>query len=260
MDNKNSKLIIAGAGPGDPELISVKALNAIKNADVILYDALINTELLKNSKENCIKIFVGKRANKHLINQVEICKLCVDYVKSFKTVLRLKGGDPFIFGRGFEEMDYARKRGINVEIIPGISSSTSLSGLSGIPLTCRGINHGFNVITAVDRFGNLTKELINAADSGLTTVILMGFSRLKEISELYESLGKGDIPAIVISNGSTESEEKYCSVIKNLYKEIEYKNVKMPATIIVGEVVKLFEEYGKSEKYEYVVSDISEAV
>jgi len=260
MEKINSRLIIAGAGPGDPELISVKALNAIKNADVILYDALINTKLLDFSKKNSIKIFVGKRAGKHLINQQEICKLCVKYTKSFSTVLRLKGGDPFIFGRGYEEMDYARKNGINVEIIPGISSATSLAGINGIPLTCRGVNHGFNVITAVDMYGELTTELFQAAKSGLTTVILMGFSKLEQISLLYESMGKGNIPAIVISQGSTQSEQKYCSEIKDLYSKIVNQNVKMPATIIVGEVVRLFEEFNKNEKNEYSVSDISKAV
>ena len=258
MNQSKNKLIIAGAGPGDPDLISVKALNAIKNADVILYDALINPLLLNNAKENCIKIFVGKRANKHLVSQPEINKLCVEYVKFYQTVLRLKGGDPFIFGRGFEELDYARNMGIEVEIIPGISSATSLTGLNGIPLTCRGINYGFSVVTAVDKNGNLTEELVNSAKSGLTTVILMGFGKLREISELYENLGNGDLPSIIISNGSLNSEKKHFGSVKNLSNDILNSNFQTPAIIVVGEVVKLYKSSNKNFN-EYTLSNISEA-
>jgi len=260
MENNQTKnkLIIAGAGPGDPDLISVKALNTIKNADVILYDALINPLLLNNTKEDCIKIFVGKRANKHLVSQEEINNLCVEYARIYRTVLRLKGGDPFIFGRGFEELDYARNMGIEVEIIPGISSATSLTGLSGIPLTCRGINYGFSVVTAVDKNGNITEELVNSAKSELTTVILMGFGKLRQISALYENLGKGDLPAIIISNGSLNSQKKHFGLIKNLPDEITNRNFQTPAIIAVGEVVKLYKS-SNNILNEYTLSNISEA-
>ena len=260
MLNKNNRLIIAGAGPGDPELISVKALKEIRKADVILYDALINNELLNFAKQGCHKIFVGKRANKHLIKQNEINKLCVKYANNFKNVLRLKGGDPFIFGRGFEELEYAKLNGIDVEIIPGISSATALAGLNGIPLTCRDVNHGFSVVTAVDKFGELTDELINSAKSELTTVILMGFSRLREISVLYENLGNGNVPAILISNGSLENEKKYISTIGQLYNETLGKKIETPAIIIVGKVVTLYKSLTNELQNEYTISNISKAI
>ncbi len=180
--------------------------------------------------------------------------------KEFDHVLRLKGGDPFIFGRGYEEMEYAENMSFLVEVIPGISSSTSLATLNGIPLTCRGINHGFCVITAVDRYGNLTDELIHAAKSGLTTVILMGFNKLREISLLYDSFGKGDIPSILISNGSLPTEKKISTTIRELYNEISNNSIEMPATLIVGDVVKFFKNSKIGINNEYTLSHFSEAI
>ena len=258
--HSNSRLVIAGAGPGDPELISVKALKEIMNADVILYDALVNKELLNHAQNSCILINVGKRAGDHKLDQMEINSRCVEYAKKFRNVLRLKGGDPFIFGRGFEELDYAHQCNVKVEVIPGISSATALTGLLNIPLTCRGINHGFTVVTATNSHGEITEELIHAAGSGLTTVILMGLKQLQKISALYSSFGKGKIPSIIISNGSLQNEDFIVSPISDLFDKTQSKKIDTPAIIVVGEVVGISNIYKMSTQNEYIVSDIPKAM
>src|SRR5262249_35088791 len=152
-------LTLVGAGPGDPELITLKGLNALKSADVILYDALIHPALLDNAKQDAIKINVGKRAGNHGCDQDEINRLIVFYASKHGHVVRLKGGDPFVFGRGYEEIEYAEKSGISTSVIPGLSSSTSLTGLQKIPLTHRGLTESFYVLTGTTSSHQLSKDI-----------------------------------------------------------------------------------------------------
>ena len=140
------KLTLVGAGPGDPDLISVKGVKALKQANVILYDALIDPILLNYAKKDCQKVYVGKRAGIHSLSQEEINQLIVDYALKFGHVVRLKGGDPFVFGRGFEELLFATTNGLEIAVIPGITSAIAVPAIQGIPITSRGINESFWVL------------------------------------------------------------------------------------------------------------------
>ena len=172
------KLTLVGAGPGDPDLITVKGMKAIASADVILYDALVDKDLLNYAKTDAIKIFVGKRGGKRSIKQEQINLLIVKYAYQYGSVVRLKGGDPFVFGRGHEELEYAENFGILTEIIPGITSAISVPALQGIPVTRRGISESFWVITGSTKEGRLSKDIELAAQSTATIVVLMGMNKL----------------------------------------------------------------------------------
>ena len=156
---KTPVLSLVGAGPGDPELITLKAIKVIRQADVILYDALANEELLNYASPNAITRFVGKRYGCHALSQSEINQLILDYAFSHGRVVRLKGGDPFVFGRAMEEIETARNHGIAVEIISGISSAIAVPASQMIPLTCRGINESFWVTTSTTQNGGISPDI-----------------------------------------------------------------------------------------------------
>lgn len=237
------KLTLVGAGPGDPDLISIKGTKALGNAKVVLYDALIHPKLLDYVPDSAIKIFVGKRAGQHSKTQDEINRLIVEYAHLYGSVLRLKGGDPFVFGRGQEEVEYAKFNGITTEIIPGISSSTSLTSLQGIPLTSRGLSRSFWVLTGTTKSGELSKDLFTAAQTNATVVILMGVSKLKEIMKLYQQFDKPSLPVAVIQNGSTENEKVAIGTVNTIVQEVRRLKIGTPAIIVVGEVVRLHPEF-----------------
>ncbi len=230
-------ITLVGAGPGDPELITLKAVKAIQMADVILYDALVNEELLDYAKPSCTKIYVGKRAERISTSQEYINKLLVDYALTHGHVVRLKGGDPFVFGRGGEELDYARQFDIPTAVVPGISSSVGLTGLQQIPLTYRGISESFWVITGATSDGQLSADLQTAAQTSATVVVLMGYAKLAQIVALYEQQGKGDLPIALIQNGSLPTERIALGRISNILEEANRKEVGVPAIIVLGEVV-----------------------
>jgi len=237
------KLILLGAGPGDPELITWKGFRAIRDAKVILYDALVNPELLKAANDSALKISVGKRVGQHSFTQDEINELIVKYVKQEGDVIRLKGGDPYVFGRGYEEKEYAELHGIETEYIPGISSAVALTGLQDIPLTKRGINDGFWVITGTKSNGNLSKDVSLAVQSSATVVILMGLGKIEEIADLYSKEGRSNYPIAVIYNGSLPNEKIFVGKISNIVEKMKEDPQNGPGIIVIGEVVKLHPEY-----------------
>src|SRR5215204_455501 len=161
----NPTLYIIGGGPGDPELITLKAVKALEKADVILYDALVSEQLLAHARTDVKLIFVGKRKGRKELSQDEINELVVFYSSRIPCVVRLKGGDPFVFGRGHEELAYASRRGISVEVIPGISSALAAPASAGIPLTKRGVNESFWVITGTLSSGEISKDIALASES-----------------------------------------------------------------------------------------------
>ncbi|GIV33158.1 MAG: uroporphyrinogen-III C-methyltransferase [Chitinophagales bacterium] len=234
------QLVLVGAGPGDPELISLKGVRALETADVILYDALIHPRLLEYAPQ-AVKIFVGKRAGSHEKSQREINQQIVDYALQYGKVVRLKGGDPFVFGRGYEEVEFARKHGIPTEIIPGISSATAVPALHGIPLTTRGISESFWVVTASSADGWLPDALYQAARSDATVVILMGLGRLEEITEVFIKAGKADLPAAVICNGSLPDAAVVKATVATLFEEVQAARITTPAIIVIGETVALIQ-------------------
>lgn len=230
------KLILVGAGPGDPELISVKGLKALQAADVVMYDALVSEELLQHAP-NAVKVFCGKRAGTHYMKQEEINRQIVEHAQRYGTVVRLKGGDPFIFGRGQEELEYAEKHGIPTAIIPGISSATALATSRKIPLTKRGITESVWVTTGTTSCGALSDDIELAAQSSATVVILMGIGKLPEIVKVFLKYKPATYPMAIIQNGTLPDEKVVCGHLVTIQDKVAKENITAPAIIIVGEVV-----------------------
>ncbi|MDT0685058.1 uroporphyrinogen-III C-methyltransferase [Autumnicola psychrophila] len=235
--HNSSRLTIVGAGPGDPELITLKALKALESANVVLYDALINRELLEYAPQ-AEHIFVGKRKDKHRYSQDEINELIVKYALERGHVVRLKGGDPFVFGRGSEEINYAKSKGLETGMVSGITSAISVPAGVGIPLTQRGTSESFWVITGTTTQKKLSDDVRLAAQSTATVVILMGMSKLAEIVDIFSHFGKEDMPVGVIQNGTTVNEKSGFGTISTIEKVVCQKGLTAPAIIVIGEVVK----------------------
>ncbi len=234
---------LVGAGPGDIDLITLKGIKAIKSADVILYDALVNEELLEYAKPECVKIYVGKRAERLSTKQEYINQLLVDYALTHGHVVRLKGGDPFVFGRGGEELDYVHQHNISTAVVPGISSSVGLTALHQIPITHRGISESFWVITGSTKDGKLSQDMYTAVKTNATVVVLMGFSKLKEITALYRENGKGDLPVALIQNGSLANERVAIGTVNTIVEKAESELLGVPAIIVLGEVVSKHQDF-----------------
>ena len=235
--HRNAKLTVVGAGPGDLELITVKAIKALQNADVVLYDALVDKALLEYA-DKAEHIFVGKRKGCYAFHQDQINELIVQRAQSRGHVVRLKGGDPFVFGRGAEEMAYAAVYGLEVAIVPGISSCISVPASQNIPVTKRGAAESFWVITGTTKEHKLSSDIHLAAKSNATVVILMGMSKLSAIVELFTKENKSDLPVAIIQNGTREEERVGFGTIKTIENIVEKKKLSNPAIIIIGEVVK----------------------
>ncbi len=253
---KEPKITLVGAGPGDADLISVKGAKAIGKADVILYDALVNEELLSLAKKDAIKVYVGKRAGQHSLKQKEINQLLVDFAINYGYVVRLKGGDPFVFGRGFEEIDFATSCNIQTEVIPGISSAIAVPSLQGIPLTHRGLSESFWVITGTTASEKISKDLYAAAKSKATIIVLMGVNKLSEIVAIYQQEKKGKLPVAIIQNGTMANEKFAIGVIDSIEEVSVEKNIAAPAVIIIGEVVSLHTQFQPiKEAYEFAKAE-----
>ena len=237
------KLSLIGAGPGDPDLITLKAIKALALADVILYDALANPCLLCYASKEAELVYVGKRLGQHSVSQGEINRIILQNTLAGKHVARLKGGDPVIFGRGFEEMDYVRTYGVKTEIIPGISSSVAVPSLKGIPVTKRGIAESFWVITGHTKNRELPKDMELAAKSSATIVILMGISKIDDIMAVFSANGKKNTPVAIIQNGTTPEEKTITGEVFNIAEKVKTNNIKSPAIIVIGETVRLCPDY-----------------
>jgi uroporphyrin-III C-methyltransferase len=237
------RLTLVGAGPGDPELISLKGARLLGEADVVLYDALIDERLLDHTADDCIRIYVGKRADRHSFSQQEINRLIVACAFNHGHVVRLKGGDPFVFGRGQEEKDYAEVFNIPVEVVPGISSATAVAASQSIPLTMRGVNEGFWVITATKSYGELSADIELAARSSATIVILMGIRKLAAIAEIFREQGKGGLPVAVVQNGTMKNEKYVTGTMDDIAARAESARIGSPGIIIAGEVVSVHPDF-----------------
>ncbi|WP_431165952.1 uroporphyrinogen-III C-methyltransferase [Tenacibaculum halocynthiae] len=235
---KQPKLTVVGAGPGDVELITLKAIKALKNADVVLYDALVNPELLDYINPKAELIFVGKRRGCYRYQQEQINELIVARGFSHGHVVRLKGGDPFIFGRGAEEMQYAATYGLEVAVVPGISSSLAVPAYQNIPLTKRGSSESFWVITGTTKQHKLSNDVRLAAKSNATVVVLMGMGKLSEIVSLFKEEGKSELPVAIIQNGTTPEEKIGIGTVDTIEEVVYKNNLSNPAIIVLGEVVK----------------------
>ena len=232
------KVTLVGAGPGDPDLLTIKGVKALAEANVVLYDALSNEEILKYAPESALRIYVGKRKGAHSYSQDEINQLIVDNALTYGNVVRLKGGDPFIFGRGSEEIEFIHSFGIPTSVIPGISSSIAVPANQGISLTKRGVSESFWVITGTTSDRNLSKDVALAAKSTATVVILMGMSKLEQIITLFQNESKGETPVAIIQNGTMPNEKVGFGTINTILQVVKDNNLSSPAIIVIGEVVR----------------------
>ena len=235
--DKKAILTLVGAGPGDPELITLKGLKALGEADVVLYDALVDEVLLEYAA-NARCIFVGKRLGCHSYTQDEINQLIVENALKYGHVVRLKGGDPFVFGRGTEELDYAESFGVEVRIVSGVTSSISVPASLGVSLTKRNVATSFCVVTGTTTDRTISDDLYQFAKTSSTVVILMGMSKLDQIVRIFQKEGKGSVPVAIIQNGTKSSEKIGIGVIDTIESVVAEKQLGAPAIIIVGEVVK----------------------
>ncbi|MFC1942518.1 uroporphyrinogen-III C-methyltransferase [Chloroflexota bacterium] len=242
---KTGKVYLVGAGPGDPALITVKGMDCLKKAEVIVYDRLLDECLLEVALPAVELIYVGKKAGEHTKPQDEINQILVDKAIEGKTVVRLKGGDPFVLGRGGEEAEVLVQNKIGFEIVPGITSAVAVPAYAGIPVTHRNLASSFAVITGHE---DPTKESSSIhwdklATSVDTLVFLMGMKNLPEIVEKLIKYGRSpDIPVAVIKRGTTPEQLTVVSSLKNIAAKVKETGIKSPAIIVVGEVVQLREK------------------
>jgi uroporphyrin-III C-methyltransferase len=239
------KVYLVGAGPGDPGLMTMRGMELLKTADIVVFDALLSKELLNECKDAEL-IDVGKRGGNHKKTQQEINTLLIELGKQDSTIVRLKGGDPFLFGRGAEEVRELRKAGIEVHVVPGVTSAVSVPELAGIPVTHR--DHSSNVTFLT---GHLKADGQNRTnwkalvESNGTIVILMGMENVKTISEELIAAGASpDTDAAVIVDGSSERQRKVTTTLEDLPIRVEKDGLKAPGIIVIGSVVKESEILG----------------
>lgn len=265
---KTGKVYLTGGGCGDAGLVTLKALTALRGCDAVVYDSLVTEELLQWTKPGCEKIYVGKRFGSHAMGQTEINALLAEQARAGKTVVRLKGGDPYVFGRGGEEFLAMMEAGVCCEEIPGISSAIAVPAAAGIPVTHRGLSAGLAVVTgtAAEESGAARPEL----DFGLlarfkgTLVILMGMHHLKEITEGLMAAGKDpDTPCAVIMEGTTGRQRCLRTALSGLFTEAEEQGFTSPAVIVVGAVAELTllsESGDKTEPFKETLAGITVGV
>src|SRR6201996_5101605 len=251
---KDPRITLVGAGPGDADLITIKGIKALKTADVVLYDALVNEDLLEFAPENAVKVYVGKRSGDHTYSQDAVNKLMIDYAINYGHVVRLKGGDPFVFGRGYEELDFAASYSIPATVIPGVSSSIGVPGLQQIPVTHRGLSESFWVVTGTTSDGKVSGDLYEAAKTKATIVVLMGIHKLTAITEIFKNEGKHRLPVAVIQSGTTDNEKVAVGIIDTIVEIVEEKKITSPALIVIGEVVSLHPSFQPIREFYDIIS------
>jgi uroporphyrin-III C-methyltransferase len=232
------RLTVVGAGIGDPELITLKAIRAIGEASVILYDALVNEALLDYARHGTLVVYVGKRRSYKAYTQEAINQLIVEYAHERGHVVRLKGGDPFVFGRGHEEMDYAQAHGVEVAYVPGVSSAIAGVGAAGIAVTRRGASRSFWTLTATTDTGDLNPELAVAARTDATVVVLMGLTKLPEIARIWAEMGKNDLPLAIIQNASLPDQRVFAGRVAEVEQLLAHAHPTYPTLIVLGETVR----------------------
>ncbi len=235
---------LVGSGPGDPELLTLKALRLLQQADVVVYDRLVSPEIMTLVPNGVSLISVGKSPGKHCVPQDQINEIIVSLARSGRRVVRLKGGDPYIFGRGGEEALVLRDNGIAFEVVPGVTAAAGCSSYSGIPLTHRGLNHGVRFLTGhLQNDEALEVDWEKLADPDCTLVIYMGLANLQKIcNELVKAGLPAQMPAAAIHGGTTREQQKVISTLSKLETAVEEAGLKSPVTIIIGEVVSLSED------------------
>lgn len=238
------KVYLVGGGPGDPELLTRKAYRVLGNADAVVYDRLVSQEIVDIVPAGSTRIFVGKAAGHHTVPQDEINEVLVKLARTNRTVVRLKGGDPYIFGRGSEEALHLSRHNVDFEIIPGITAAAGISAATGIPLTHRGLATGMRFVTG---HGKGDEELDlnwrSLADASTTLVIYMGLGKLPELSQkLIEAGLSPDTPAAAVANGTTAKQRQCISTLAELPDAVNAIDFTPPVLCLIGHVVSLAHE------------------
>lgn len=243
-NNKMHPVMLVGAGPGDPELLTMKAHRLLHEVDVVIYDRLVSKAVLALIPEETERVFAGKRASNHYMPQDDINQLLVDLARMGKRVMRLKGGDPFVFGRGGEEALFLVENGIPFEVVPGITSSAGCAAYAGIPLTHRGMAHGVRFVTGHTKGDEpLDLDWTSLAATDTTLVIYMGLSNAAEISNRLVDHGMpGDTPAAILNLGTRPKQRTLITVLKNLHETATSANIQGATLFVIGDVVTLSEK------------------
>ncbi|MBA0785201.1 hypothetical protein Gotri_027855, partial [Gossypium trilobum] len=235
-------VFLVGTGPGDPDLLTLKAVKVIQKADLLLYDRLVSNAVLDLVGPDARLLYVGKTAGYHSRTQEEIHELLLSFAEAGATVVRLKGGDPLVFGRGGEEMDFLQQQGIQVKVIPGITAASGISAELGIPLTHRGIANSVRFLTGHSRKGGTDPLFVaeNAADPDSTLVVYMGLSTLPSLAQKLIHHGlPPDTPATAVERGTTPQQRMVFAELKDLADKIKTAELVSPTLIIIGKVVAL---------------------
>ncbi|CAJ2639224.1 unnamed protein product [Trifolium pratense] len=235
-------VFLVGTGPGDPELLTLKAVRVIKSADLLLYDRLVSNDVLDLVSNDAKLLYVGKTAGYHSRTQEEIHELLLNFAEAGATVVRLKGGDPLVFGRGGEEMDFLQQQGIHVKVIPGITAASGIAAELGIPLTHRGIANSVRFLTGHSRKGGTDPLFVseNAADPDSTLVVYMGLSTFPSLSQKLMHHGLSpQTPAVAIERGTTIQQRTVFAELKDLPEKIASTGLESPTLLIIGKVVEL---------------------
>lgn len=239
-----SRVVLVGAGPGDVDLLTSRGKKYIEQADCIIYDRLASKEILNFAKGTCECIFVGKENHKHVMKQDDINSLLAKKSEEYELVVRLKGGDPYVFGRGGEEALFLKKRGIEVEVVPGVTSAISVLAYAGIPITHRGLAKGFQVITAHSKKDEPSEiDFSQLLDTEITLVFLMGLAHVEQIAQGLIAAGRSpQTKAAVISRGTTAEQRKCVGTLETIADLVRKAGLVSPSIIVVGDVVGLSEE------------------
>ncbi len=236
------EVYLIGAGPGDPDLMTFKGLRLLQQADVILYDRLVAPEIVDMARREAERIYVGKKDKWHAVQQLDISQMMVDLAKQGKRVARLKGGDPYIFGRGAEEAELLVQNGIPFEVVPGITAAAGCSAYAGFPLTHREFSQSVSLVTGHQQAGAEGIDYARLAQSGDTMVFYMGIKNASKIQKGLVDHGMDPMtPAAIIEKGTTPDQKVTITTLGELAATIEEKLVKPPALLIVGEVIKMRE-------------------
>ena len=236
-----AKIYLVGAGPGDPDLLTVKAQRLIQTADTVVYDRLVSREILNLIPDSVSRVYVGKATNRHTLSQTEINALLVDLARKRQCVVRLKGGDPFIFGRGGEEALALARNDIPFEVVPGITAAQACAAYAGIPLTHRGLARGVQFVTGHCKNNEaLVLDQAALSDPDQTLVIYMGLANLTQIvGDLVRAGRPEDTPAAIVERGTTSRQRNVVTTIGELQQAVEHHAIVSPAMLIIGPVVSL---------------------
>lgn len=230
-----SEIYLIGAGFGSADLLTVKSVKILKKSDVILYDALVNEDVLKYCNPAAEKVFVGKRKGLHHKSQAETNLLLLQYARKGGIVTRLKGGDPFVFGRGYEEISFLNQFDFNVEVVPGISSSYGLASMHQYCLTAKDLSDSFWVVTGHTKSNEISADLHLAAQSDATVVVLMGMENLENILYTFKKYRPHQTFAIIISKGGTKEETIVEGDLNSIFQFYQERKIENPAILMVGE-------------------------